>query len=109
MTNCQWIYKIKEGEGSKGNVRNKARLIVKGFAQKDGADYNKIFSHEVKYTTIRTIITLVTQFNWKLDQLDAKIAFLYRELGEQIYMKKPIGLIKVILIKLYVEKNLCMV
>ena len=37
----KWVYRIKEENDS--SKRYKARLVVKGFQQKDGIDYNEIF------------------------------------------------------------------
>ena len=55
----KWVYRIKEEHN--GSERYKARLIVKGFQQKEGIDYNEIFSPVVKLTTIRTIFALVAR------------------------------------------------
>jgi hypothetical protein len=48
---------LKEEDG--GKKRHKARLFVKGFAQKKGIDFDEIFSHVVNMTSIRTILSLV--------------------------------------------------
>jgi hypothetical protein len=53
----KWVYKLKEEDG--GEKRYKARLVVKGFAQKKGIDFDEIFSPVVKMTSIRTILSLV--------------------------------------------------
>ena len=53
----KWIYILKEEDG--GKKWYKARLVVKGFAQKKGIEFDEIFSHVVKMTSIRTIFSLV--------------------------------------------------
>ena len=44
---------LKEEE--EGKKWYKDRLVVKGFAQKKGIEFDEIFSHVVKMTSIRTI------------------------------------------------------
>ena len=53
----KWVYRLKEEDG--GTKRFKARLVVKGFAQKKSIDFDEIFSHFVKMTSIRTILSIV--------------------------------------------------
>ncbi|GJU93870.1 retrovirus-related pol polyprotein from transposon TNT 1-94 [Tanacetum coccineum] len=47
----KWVFRVKEEQDDK--KRYKASLVVKGFQQKLGVDYNEIFSLIVKMTTIR--------------------------------------------------------
>ena len=46
----KWVKKLNEENGSKKRI--KARLVVQGFAQKKGIDFDEIFSLVVKMTSI---------------------------------------------------------
>ena len=88
---CKWVYAQKEGFPSKNDVRYKARLVAKGYAQKEGIDYNEVFSPVVKHSSIRILLALVAQFNMELVQMDVKTAFLHGDLEEEIYITQPDG------------------
>ena len=87
---CKWVYAKKVGS-LEADVRYKARLVAKGFAQREGIDYDEVFSPVVKYLSIRVLLALVAQFGLILEQLDVKTAFLHWELEEEIYMLQPPG------------------
>nr|GEV98737.1 retrovirus-related Pol polyprotein from transposon TNT 1-94 [Tanacetum cinerariifolium] len=82
---------ISEGvkEDQDGKKRYKARLVVKGFQQKHGVDYNKIFSLVVKMTIIRLVLSIVATENLHLEKIDVKKTFLHGDLDEDIYMTQP--------------------
>ncbi|KAL2230649.1 UNVERIFIED_CONTAM: Retrovirus-related Pol polyprotein from transposon TNT 1-94, partial [Sesamum indicum] len=87
VVDCKWLFKIKQ----ENPIKYKARLVAKGFTQKEGIDYNEIFSPVVKYTTVRIILALTAHYDWELKQVDVKTAFLHGDLDENIYMNQPFG------------------
>jgi len=87
---CKWVYKIKRDSNDQVE-RYRARLVVKGYAQKEGIDFSEIFSPVVRLTTIRVVLALCAAFDLHLEQLDVKTAFLHGELEEEIYMLQPEG------------------
>ncbi|CAL8139429.1 unnamed protein product [Prunus armeniaca] len=85
---CKWVY-MESLE--KDNIRFKARLIAKSYAHNEGIDYNEVFSHVVKHSSIRILLALVAQFDLELAQIDVKTAFLHGDLEKEIYMSQPEG------------------
>ena len=65
--------------------------MAKGFAQKEGVDYNEIFSTVVKHTSIPVLLSCDAHGDLELEQLDVKTAFLHGDLDEEIYMYQPEG------------------
>ena len=72
-------------------MRYKVRLEAKGYAQREGIDYNEVFSPVMKHSSIRILLALATQYDYELDQLDVKTAFLYGDLEEEINMTQLLG------------------
>ena len=85
----KWVFKLKRGDDN--FIKYKARLVVKGYGQKKGIDFDEIFSLVVKLSSIRVVLGLVASLNLELEQLDVKTAFLHGDLDEEIYMEQPEG------------------
>ncbi|CAM8876646.1 unnamed protein product [Rhodiola kirilowii] len=90
---CKWIYGIQEGNSSNDPPRFKARLVAKGFHQREGIDFNEIFAAVVKYKTLRLLIAITAIFDWHIEQMDVKTAFLHGDLLETIHMFQPEGFV----------------
>jgi hypothetical protein len=89
---CKWVYKLKKGVDDK--VENyKARLVTKGYSQKEGIDVHEIFSLVVKLVSICVLLALVALLDMELEQLDVKTTFLHGDLDEEIYMEQPEGFV----------------
>ncbi|RDX60286.1 hypothetical protein CR513_61582, partial [Mucuna pruriens] len=78
-------------ESNSSYPRYKARLVVKGFRQRKGVDFNEIFSPVVKMSSIRIVLSLAATFDLEVEQMDVKTTFLHGDLEEEIYMKQPDG------------------
>ena len=69
----KWLFKLKNDDEKL--LKYKARLVVKGFDQKQGIDFDEIFSSIIKMCSIRVIVELAASMNLKLEQLDVKTTF----------------------------------
>ena len=84
---CKWAYKKKkEIVSEKEEEKCMARLVEKGYSQKQGVDYDEIFSLMVRHISIITVLSMVAYFNKKLEQMDVKTTFLHGELEETVCM-----------------------
>jgi hypothetical protein len=55
--------------------RYKACWVCRGFSQQQGIDYEETFSHVVKSSTIRVVLSITISTSWPLHQLDVKKCF----------------------------------
>ena len=69
----------------------KARLVIKGYRQREGLDYFDMYSPVTRITSIRIVIAIAALRNLEIHQMDVKTAFLNRDLNEEIYMEQPEG------------------
>ena len=76
----KWVFTLKYK--SNGSLeRYKARLVAQGFTQNQGLDYEETFAPVAKLNSIRILLSLAVNLDWKLHQLDIKNTFLNRFRG----------------------------
>jgi hypothetical protein len=86
----KWIFCNKQDEH--GIVtRNKARLVVKGYSQVEGLDFNETFALVARLKSIHILLAYATHHDFKLYQMDIKSAFLDSLIKEEIYVEQPPG------------------
>ena len=93
------MIRVKRVYSTKLNVdgsinKNKARLVVKGYNQVFGMDYSDTFALVTRLDTIRLLLAVAAQNDWRVYQLDVKSAFLNGYLQEEIYVEQPKGFVK---------------
>ncbi|KAJ7957455.1 Retrovirus-related Pol polyprotein from transposon TNT 1-94 [Quillaja saponaria] len=81
---------VKQRKMQKEKLKKyKARLVVKGYAQKQGINYEEVFAPVARLETIRLLISFAAHKHWKIYQLDVKSAFLHGFLEEEVYVEQP--------------------
>ena len=90
LVSCKWIFKSKTNpDGTL--ARRKARLVARGFTQREGVDYFETFSPVVRYESVRCILAIAAARDMEMTQFDVKTAFLNGDLKEDIFMHQPEG------------------
>lgn len=82
---CKWILRRKRD----GAYR--ARLVARGFLQREGVDYSETYAPVINMPSLRLVLAVILQKELKIFALDVKTAFLNGDLDETIFMEQPIG------------------
>ena len=70
-------------------IRNKAKLIAKGYNQEEGINFDETFAPVARLEAIRILYVFPCLKNFKLYQKDVKSAFLNGYLNEEVYINQP--------------------
>ncbi|GJR97554.1 putative ribonuclease H-like domain-containing protein [Tanacetum coccineum] len=86
----KWVFRNKKDE--RGIVvRNKARLVVQGYTQEEGIDYDEVFAPVARIEAIRLFFAYASFMGFIVYQMDVKSAFLYGTIEEEVYVCQPPG------------------
>jgi len=87
---CRWVYKTKRNPNC--TIRYKARLVIKGYEQIRGVDFDETYAPVGKLITLPYLLNFAAQNSYKIDHLDVVTAFLNPEIDTEVYMQLPEGI-----------------
>nr|GFA69703.1 retrovirus-related Pol polyprotein from transposon TNT 1-94 [Tanacetum cinerariifolium] len=90
----KWLLKNKHDEENTV-IRNKTRLVVRGYRQEEGIDFKESFAPVARMEAIRIFLAYATHKGFTVYQMDVKTAFLHGSLKEDVYVCQPKGFIDV--------------
>ncbi|GJX39399.1 retrovirus-related pol polyprotein from transposon TNT 1-94 [Tanacetum coccineum] len=90
----KWLFKNKHDEENTV-IRNKTRLVVRGYRQEEGIDFEESFAPVARMEAIRIFLAYVAHKSFIVFQMDVKTAFLHGTLKEDVYVCQPEGFIDV--------------
>nr|GFA06787.1 Gag-Pol polyprotein [Tanacetum cinerariifolium] len=73
--------------------QNKSRLVAKGYAQKEGVDFEKSFAPVARLEAVRLFIAYAAHKSFTVYQMGIKTSFLYGSLKEEVYVNQPDGFV----------------
>nr|GFA56661.1 integrase, catalytic region, zinc finger, CCHC-type, peptidase aspartic, catalytic [Tanacetum cinerariifolium] len=92
VINLKWLWKNKRDEENIV-IRNKSRLVAKGYAQKEGVDFEEKFAPVARLEAVRFFIAYAAHKSFTVYQTNVKKAFLYGPMKEEVYVNQPDGFV----------------
>nr|GEY11449.1 retrovirus-related Pol polyprotein from transposon TNT 1-94 [Tanacetum cinerariifolium] len=88
----KWVYINKLDENGVVS-RNKTRLVVQGYNQQEGIDYDETFALVARLESIKILLAYACAFDFKFLQMDVKSASPNGFINEKVYVAQPLGFI----------------
>nr|GEU52708.1 hypothetical protein [Tanacetum cinerariifolium] len=92
VINMKWLWKNKRDEENTV-IRNKSRLVAKGYAQKEGVDFEESFAPVARLEVVWLFIAYAAHKSFIVYQMDVKTTLLYGPLKEEVYINQPVGFV----------------
>nr|GEW12369.1 ribonuclease H-like domain-containing protein [Tanacetum cinerariifolium] len=102
MTDPAWIesmqeellqFKMMDNDEENTVIRNKSRLVVRGYRQEEGLDFKESFASVSRMEAIRIFLVYAAHKSFTVFQMDVKTTLLHRTLKKDVYVCQPEGLI----------------
>nr|GEV18858.1 hypothetical protein [Tanacetum cinerariifolium] len=84
----KWLWKNKKEE-EQTVIRNKARLVPKGYAKEEGIDFEESFALVARLEAVWIFVAYAAHKSFPIYQIDVKTAFLNGPLKEEVYVAQP--------------------
>nr|GEX94943.1 hypothetical protein [Tanacetum cinerariifolium] len=88
----KWLFKNKHDE-EQTVIRNKSRLVVRGYHQEEGIDFEESFAPVARMEAIRIFLAYAAHKSFSMFQMDMKPTFLHGSLKEDVYVCQHEGFI----------------
>nr|GEZ99480.1 retrovirus-related Pol polyprotein from transposon TNT 1-94 [Tanacetum cinerariifolium]GFA04862.1 retrovirus-related Pol polyprotein from transposon TNT 1-94 [Tanacetum cinerariifolium] len=88
----KWLFNNKHDE-EQTVIKNKSRLVVRGYRQEEGIDFEESFAPVARMEAIRIFLAYAAHKSFTVFQMDVKTAFLHGSLKEDVYVCQPKGFI----------------
>ncbi|GJZ11471.1 retrovirus-related pol polyprotein from transposon TNT 1-94 [Tanacetum coccineum] len=79
----KWLFKNKHDEENTV-IRNKTRLVVRGYRQEEGIDFEESFAPVARMEAIRIFLAYAAHKSFIVFQMDVKTAFLHGSLKKDV-------------------------
>ncbi|CAI7799910.1 unnamed protein product [Closterium sp. NIES-53] len=87
VVNGMWIFRVKRPPGSPLVV--KVHYVSRGFRQRKGVDFFQTFTPTPKMTTLRVLLHVAAQRDYKLHSFEFSTAFLQGSLHKEVWLRRP--------------------
>nr|GEZ12280.1 hypothetical protein [Tanacetum cinerariifolium] len=88
----KWLFKNKHDE-EQTVIKNKSHLVVRGYRQEEGIDFEESFAPVARIEAIRIFLAYAAHKSFTVFQMDVKTAFFHGSLKEDVYVCQPKGFI----------------
>nr|GEX47817.1 hypothetical protein [Tanacetum cinerariifolium] len=93
MADSAWIEAMNKKDEDQTIIRNKTRLVAKGYAQEEGIDFEESFAPVARLEAVWIFIAYAIQKCFLIYHMDVKMAFLNGPLKEEVYVAQPDGFV----------------